>query len=180
MYLLSTPAIVQSGSSSCRQLLISPSTRTCKEASILPACIDLSPQWCGSFFLQTRSAVASLAQSTRQDRIFPSNRYCVTRYCLPHGNAGTALLVVWTSTMRPPTRLKAPSISTRDHGKPPSRKILSVIRHGEGWAPPWDIAQDSPHEMITRKDNIPARSSPGLPRTAPSVSHKATQEQREQ
>ena len=47
-----------------------------------------------------------------------------------------------------------------------------MVWHGEGWAPPCDIAQDSPHEMTTRKDNIPARSSPRLPRTAPSVTHQ--------
>ena len=49
---------------------------------------------------------------------------------------------------------------------------MAVVWHGEGWAPPCDIAQDSPHEMTTRKDNIPARSSPGLPRTPPSVTHR--------
>ena len=47
-----------------------------------------------------------------------------------------------------------------------------MVWHGEGWAPPCDIAQDSPHEMTTRKDSIPARSSPGLPRIAPSVTHQ--------
>ena len=41
---------------------------------------------------------------------FPCSRYYVTWYCLSHGNAGTALLVVWAAMMRPPTRLKAPSI----------------------------------------------------------------------
>ena len=40
---------------------------------------------------------------------------------------------------------------------------------GEGWASPCDIAQDSPHEMTTKNDNILARSLPRLPRTAPSV-----------
>ena len=55
---------------------------------------------------------------------------------------------------------------------PPSWRILTVVWHGEGWAPPYDIAQDSPYEMTTRKGNIPARSSPGLPRTAPSVTHQ--------
>ena len=62
--------------------------------------------------------------------------------------------------------------STRDQGKPPSWRILAVVWHGEGRGPPCDIAQDSSHEMTTRKDNIPARSSPGLPRTAPSVTHQ--------
>ena len=47
-----------------------------------------------------------------------------------------------------------------------------MVWHGEGWALPCDIAQDTPYEMTTRKDNIPARSSPGLPRTAPSVTHQ--------
>ena len=47
-----------------------------------------------------------------------------------------------------------------------------MVWHGEGWAPPCNIAQDSPHEMTTRKDNIPARSSPRLPRTAPTVTHQ--------
>ena len=49
---------------------------------------------------------------------------------------------------------------------------MAVVWHGEGWAPPCDIARDSPHEIRTRKDNIPARSSPGLPRTVPSVTHQ--------
>ena len=56
---------------------------------------------------------------------------------------------------------------------PPSWRILTVVWHGEGWAPPCDIAQDSPHEVTTRKDNIPARSSPGLLRTTPSVTHQS-------
>ena len=47
-----------------------------------------------------------------------------------------------------------------------------MVGHGEGWAPPCDITQDSLHEMTTKKDNIPARSSPRLPRTAPSVTHQ--------
>ena len=51
-------------------------------------------------------------------------------------------------------------------------RILAVVWHGEGWAPPCDIAQDSPHEMTAEKDNIPARSSPWLQRTAPSVAHQ--------
>ena len=65
-----------------------------------------------------------------------------------------------------------PIFYTRDQVKSPSWRILAVVWHGEGWALPCDIAQDSPHEMTTRKDNIPARSSPGLPRTAPSVTHQ--------
>ena len=51
-------------------------------------------------------------------------------------------------------------------------KCVAVVWHGEGWAPPCDVAQDSPHAMPTRKDNISARSSPGLPRTAPCVTHQ--------
>ena len=62
--------------------------------------------------------------------------------------------------------------STWDQGKLPSRRILAVVWHGEGCASPCEIAQDSPHEMTTRKDNIPARSSPKLSRTAPFVTHQ--------
>ena len=47
-----------------------------------------------------------------------------------------------------------------------------MVWHGEGWALPCDVAQDSPHEMTARKDNILARLLPGLPRTAPSVTHE--------
>ena len=49
---------------------------------------------------------------------------------------------------------------------------MAVVWHGEGWAPPCDIVPDSPHEMTSKKDNILAWSSPGLPRTAPSVTHQ--------
>ena len=49
---------------------------------------------------------------------------------------------------------------------------MAVVWHGVGWAPPCDTAQDSPHEMTPREDNIPARSSPGLQKTAPSITHQ--------
>ena len=48
----------------------------------------------------------------------------------------------------------------------------TTLQEDFGCVPPCDIAQDSPHEMTTRKDNILARSSPGLPMTAPSVTHQ--------
>ena len=44
----------------------------------------------------------------------------------------------------------------------------AVVWHGEGWAAPCDIAQDTHMKMTTTTQSIPARSSPGT-RTAPSV-----------
>ena len=44
----------------------------------------------------------------------------------------------------------------------------AVVWHGEGWAAPCDIAQDTNMKMTTTTQSIPARSSPGT-RTAPSV-----------
>ena len=43
---------------------------------------------------------------------------------------------------------------------------------GEGWAPPSDIAQESPHGMSAKKNTIPDQSSPGSPRTAPLAVHQ--------
>ena len=43
---------------------------------------------------------------------------------------------------------------------------------GEGWAPPSDIAQESPHGMSAKKNTIPDLSSPGSPRTAPPAVHQ--------
>ena len=43
---------------------------------------------------------------------------------------------------------------------------------GEGWAPPSDIAQESPHGMSAKKKTIPDQSSPGSPRTAPPAVHQ--------
>ena len=43
---------------------------------------------------------------------------------------------------------------------------------GEGWAPPSDIAQESPHGMSAKKNTIPDQSSPGSPRTAPPAEHQ--------
>ena len=43
---------------------------------------------------------------------------------------------------------------------------------GEGWAPPSDIAQESPHGMSAKKNTIPDQSSPGSPRTAPPAVHQ--------
>ena len=43
---------------------------------------------------------------------------------------------------------------------------------GEGWAPPSDIAQESPHGMSAKKNTIPDQSSPRSPRTAPPAVHQ--------
>ena len=43
---------------------------------------------------------------------------------------------------------------------------------GEGWAPPSDIAQESPHGMSAKKNTVPDQSSPGSPRTAPPAVHQ--------
>ena len=43
----------------------------------------------------------------------------------------------------------------------------------EGWAPPSDIAQESPHGMSAKKNTIQDQSSPGSPRTAPPAVHQS-------
>ena len=49
---------------------------------------------------------------------------------------------------------------------------MAVVWLGEGWAPPSDIAQKSPHGMSAKKNTIPDQSSPGSPRTAPPAVHQ--------
>ena len=43
---------------------------------------------------------------------------------------------------------------------------------GDGWAPPSDIAQESPHGMSAKKNIIPDQSLSGSPRTAPPAVHQ--------
>ena len=46
-----------------------------------------------------------------------------------------------------------------------------MVWHGEGWAPPCDVALVTPHDVKDKQDTIPARSSPGK-RTAPSAGNQ--------
>ena len=102
----------------------------------------------------------------------PCYWYHVTQYNLPHGDADTALrsneLPRWGH--RPGwSHLQS---SVRDQGEPPSWRISAVVWFGEGWAPPNDIVQESPHGMSAKKNTIPDQSSPGSPRTAPPAVHQ--------
>ena len=47
-----------------------------------------------------------------------------------------------------------------------------MVWHGEGRAPPSDIAQESAHGMSAKKNTIPYQSSPGSPRTASPAVHQ--------
>ena len=47
---------------------------------------------------------------------------------------------------RPGCRIREDlSPHVRDQGEPPRWRTSAVVWHGEGWAPPCDIAQDTPH-----------------------------------
>ena len=60
----------------------------------------------------------------------------------------------WTKNLHDagyrPRRMKFPSgtqrLRVQDQGEPPRWRTWAVVWHEEGWAPPCDIAQDTPHE----------------------------------
>ena len=72
--------------------------------------------------------------------------------------------------MRPTARLKSPSIKCPRPGR--ASELEDFGCGLEGWAPPSNIAQESPHGMSAKQNTIPDQSSPGPPRTAPPAVHQ--------